>query len=59
MGKRNKERGVPDAEKHAELYKMAKRQSHGGARPLVESLTNPGCMVTPKVRKAQESRRRR
>ena len=58
MGKRNKEQGVPDAEKHPTLHKIAKRQSHGGNRPLVESLTNPGCMVTQKVRKAQESKRR-
>ena len=34
-----------------------KRYSHTGNKPLVESLTNPGCMVTQKVRRAQEARR--
>lgn len=33
-----------------------KRVSHGGKKPLVESLTNKGCMVRPKVRQAQEQR---
>tara|TARA_B100001939_G_C16831456_1_gene568886 strand:- start:85 stop:240 length:156 start_codon:yes stop_codon:yes gene_type:complete len=36
---------------------MGKKTSHGGKLPLVESLTNKGCMVRPKVRKAQERRR--
>jgi len=31
-----------------------KRVSHGGKKPLVESLFNKGCMVRPKVRQAQE-----
>jgi len=35
---------------------LKKRMSHGGKKPLVESLTNKGCMVRPKVRKAQEQR---
>ena len=33
---------------------MGKKMSHTGGLPLVESLTNKGCMVRPKVRKAQE-----
>jgi hypothetical protein len=33
-----------------------KKMSRTGKLPLVESLTNKGCMVRPKVRKAQESR---
>lgn len=37
--------------------KMGKKMSHTGNQPLVESLTNKGCMVRPKVRKAQESKR--
>ena len=37
-------------------YKI-KKYSHTGNKPLVESLTNPGCMVTQKVRKAQEANR--
>lgn len=32
---------------------MGKKTSHTGNQPLVESLTNKGCMVRPKVRKAQ------
>lgn len=35
---------------------LKKRVSHGGKKPLVESLTNKGCMVRPKVRQAQEQR---
>jgi hypothetical protein len=35
---------------------MGKKTSHTGNQPLVESLTNKGCMVRPKVRKAQERR---
>ena len=33
--------------------KFGKKTSHTGNQPLVESLTNKGCMVRPKVRKAQ------
>ena len=32
---------------------MGKKMSHTGNQPLVESLTNKGCMVRPKVRQAQ------
>jgi len=39
------------------VYKK-KQNSHGGKKPLVESLTNKGCMVRPKVRQAQERGRR-
>ena len=35
---------------------MGKKMSHTVNKPLVESLTNKGCMVRPKVRKAQERR---
>ena len=38
----------------AKASKFAKKMSHTGNQPLVESLTNKGCMVRPKVRKAQE-----
>ena len=34
--------------------KFGKKYSHTGNKPLVESLTNKGVMVTQKVRKAQE-----
>jgi len=58
MGKKTKEQGVPNEEKHRALHGIAKTSSHGGNKPLVESLTNPNVMVTQKVRKAQESKRR-
>jgi hypothetical protein len=40
----------------AQKSPMGKKMSHTGNQPLVESLTNKGCMVRPKVRKAQERR---
>jgi hypothetical protein len=57
MGKKTKEQGIPNAEKHKALHAIAKKSSHGGNKPLVESLTNPNVMVTQKVRKAQEGNR--
>ena len=57
MGKQAREQGVPNAETHKSLHTIAKKSSHGGNKPLVESLTNPNVMVTQKVRKAQERRR--
>ena len=49
MGKQNIE--------HRNASKYGKKYSHTGNKPLVESLTNKGCMVTQKVRKAQEEKR--
>jgi len=40
----------------AKNSKLGKNMSHTGKLPLVESLSNKGCMVRPKVRKAQQSR---
>tara|TARA_B100000131_G_scaffold119305_2_gene116287 strand:- start:4981 stop:5160 length:180 start_codon:yes stop_codon:yes gene_type:complete len=57
MGKKAREQGIPNAEMHKALHTIAKKSSHGGNKPLVESLTNPNVMVTQKVRKAQERRR--
>ena len=57
MGKKAKEQGVPNAEKHQALHRIAKKSSHGGNKPLVQSLSNPNVMVTQKVRNAQERRR--
>jgi hypothetical protein len=57
MSKKTREQGVPNAEKHKALHRMAKTSSHGGNKPLVESLTDPNVMVTQKVRKAQEGKR--
>ena len=36
--------------------KFGKKYSHTGNKPLVESLTNEGVMVTQKVRRAQEAK---
>ena len=49
MSKQNRE--------HMKASKHGKKYSHTGAKPLVESLTNKGCMVTQKIRKAQEAKR--
>ena len=49
MGKRNIEQ--------RNASKFGKKYSHTGNKPLVESLTNKGCMVTQKMRKAQEAKR--
>jgi len=49
MGKKNIE--------HRNASPLGKKQSHTGSKPLVESLTNKGVMVTQKVRKAQEAKR--
>ena len=50
MGKRSIEK--------AKDSPMGKKMSHTGNKTLVESLTNAGCMVRPKVRQAQERRRK-
>ena len=57
MGKKARERGIPNAETHKSLHTIAKKSSHGGNKPLVQSLSNPNVMVTQKVRNAQERRR--
>ena len=57
MSKKAKEQGVPNPEKHKMLYRMAKKYSHTGNKPLVQSLADPKVMVTQKVRKAQEGKR--
>lgn len=57
MGKRNRERGIPSQEKHADIYKKAKKSSHTGNKPLVQSLHNSNRMVTQKMRTAQERNR--
>lgn len=41
----------------AKGVKIKKQVSHGGKKPLVESLTNKGCMVRPKVRQAQQGKK--
>tara|TARA_B100000941_G_C28203576_1_gene398042 strand:+ start:232 stop:411 length:180 start_codon:yes stop_codon:yes gene_type:complete len=58
MGKKNRERGVPSQALHLDLYNKAKQQSHTGAKPLVPHINNPNVMVTQKVRRAQEARKK-
>lgn len=50
MGKR--------AIEQAKNSKFGKKVSHTGNKGLVESLTNKGCMVTLKVREAQEKNKK-
>ena len=57
MGKKAREKGVADQSKHGILHKKTKLTSHTGAKPLVESFTNKGVMVTQKIRDAQQRRR--
>ena len=59
MGKKAKEQGVPNPEKHRGLHRIAKTSSHTGNKPLVQSLADPNVMVTQKVRRAQESKKNR
>jgi len=42
---------------HRNSSKFAKKYSHTGNKPLVQSLADPNVMVTQKVRKAQEKNR--
>tara|TARA_Y100000361_G_scaffold54526_1_gene47565 strand:- start:6928 stop:7110 length:183 start_codon:yes stop_codon:yes gene_type:complete len=57
MSKRATTKGNTPKEQSQKLHAVSKKSSHTGALPLVESLTNKGCMVRPKVRQAQERRR--
>ena len=57
MGKKATTKNNTPKEQSAKLYQVSKNMSHTGAKPLVESLTNKGVMVTQKVRDAQERRR--
>lgn len=41
----------------AKLHTISKKVSHKGGKKLVEHINNPNCMVTEKVRKAQDSRK--
>ena len=55
MSKRARWRGIPDKDKHEALYVMAKKTGRSSG-PLVEGVN--GVMVTPKVHRAQLSKRR-
>lgn len=57
MGKKATTKGMTPKEQSLKLHQISKKESHTGAKPLVESLTNKGVMVTQKVRDAQERRR--
>jgi hypothetical protein len=57
MGKKATTKANTPKEQSLKLHQVSKKMSHTGAKPLVESLTNKGVMVTQKVRDAQERRR--
>ena len=57
MGKKATTKGLTPKEQSVKLYQVSKKMSHTGGKPLVESLTNKGVMVTQKVRNSQEKRR--
>ena len=57
MGKKATTKRNTSKEQSLKLHQISKKMSHTGAKPLVESLTNKGVMVTQKVRDAQERRR--
>ena len=54
--KATKKRNTPK-EQGVKLHQVSKKASHTGAKPLIESLFDKNCMVTQKVRNAQERRR--
>ena len=59
MGKKATSKSNTSKEQSLKLHQISKKMSHTGAKPLVESLTNKGVMVTQKVRNAQERNRSR
>lgn len=59
MGKKATSKNNTSKEQSVKLHQVSKKMSHTGAKPLVESLTNKGVMVTQKVRNAQERNRSR
>lgn len=59
MGKKATSKSNTSKEQSVKLHQVSKKMSHTGAKPLVESLTNKGVMVTQKVRNAQERNRSR
>lgn len=59
MSKKATTKRMTPKEQSSKLHQVSKKVSHTGAKPLVESLTNKGVMVTQKVRDAQEKRRQK
>ena len=59
MSKKATSKNNTSKEQSVKLHQVSKKMSHTGAKPLVESLTNKGVMVTQKVRNAQERNRSR
>lgn len=59
MSKKATTKRMTPKEQSSKLHQISKKVSHTGAKPLVESLTNKGVMVTQKVRDAQEKRRQK
>lgn len=59
MSKKATSKGNTPKEQSTKLHMVSKKVSHTGGQPLVEHINNPNCMVTQKVRRAQESRKNR
>ncbi len=59
MSKKATTRRNTPKEQSAKLHSVSKKVSHTGGKSLVEHINNPNCMVTQKVRRAQESRKNR
>ena len=59
MSKRATTKGMTPKENSQKLHMVSKKSSHTGAQPLVEHIDMPNVMVTQKVRRAQDSKRRR
>tara|TARA_Y100000361_G_scaffold32310_1_gene27013 strand:+ start:328 stop:507 length:180 start_codon:yes stop_codon:yes gene_type:complete len=59
MSKRATTKGMTPKEQSQKLHMVSKKASHTGAQALVEHIDMPNVKVTQKVRKAQDSRKRR
>ena len=58
MSKKATKKGMTPKEQSSKLHMVSKKSSHTGAQPLVEHINNPNVMVTQKVRKAQENKKK-
>jgi len=59
MGKKATKKGMTAKEQSAKLNMVSKKMSHTGALRLTQSLYDDNVMVTQKVRKAQETNKRK
>jgi hypothetical protein len=59
MSKRATTKSMTSKEQSQKLHMVSKKTSHTGAQELVEHIDMPNVKVTQKVRRAQDSRKRR